>query len=423
VKTTLINRFIFAIAFIVTSGITYASGFRLPEASVSGLSLSNAVVANTDVTGAIIYNPALMSAQEERRSVAVGLMNVSLDSHVDPDNGTPADSQGDDSIFIPNFYYTSKINSQWSWGVGLHAPFGLEIKWPAGTFGAFSNPLFPPQVAGAEPEESKIEMINLTPNASYRVDDNNSFAVGINYYDVRDLALNTQGAKISGDGNDFGFTLAYLYTRGPWNFGATYRSSVEADLDGSITAAGITAPASAKIEFPAMVQIGLRNQINQQLAVEFDIERTNWSSFDVLEVNHQHPAQTAPAPDTIPTPITNTNNWDDVMAYRLSATYQLNNKLQLRFGYTMDETPQPDKYFSPRIPDADRQLISFGAAYKHSDWEFEGGLMYIKFDNRTINSTVPYTPGGEANGTDAYNGKYKADAIFLGVGFTKTFAQ
>ncbi|MGD8640087.1 MAG: outer membrane protein transport protein, partial [Gammaproteobacteria bacterium] len=325
--------------------------------------------------------------------------------------------------FIPNFYYTSKVNSQWSWGVGLHAPFGLETKWPAGTFGLFSeSPPFPASIAGLEPEESRIEMINLTPNASFRIDDNNSVAFGINYYDVRELIFNTQGVTIKGDGNDFGFTLAYLYERGPWNFGATYRSSVDTSLDGSVTAGPETSSASADLEFPSMIQIGLRNQINTQLAVEFDIERTNWSSFDALEIKHNNSLVSV-------NPIVSTNNWDDVTAYRISATYQLNNKLQLRFGYTMDETPQPDEYYSPRIPDADRQLLSFGAGYKHNDWEFEGGLMLIMFDDRTINrpadSYLTRVGSGntDPNGTDAYNGKYKADAIFLGVGFTKTFAQ
>ena len=413
-----IARFIIGCMIFLMSGMVHSSGFRLPESSISGLSLSNAVVANTYATGAIIYNPALMSAHDERRSLSVGLMNVKLDSHVNPENGTPTDSEGDDSIFIPNFYYTSRINSQWSWGIGLDAPFGLETKWPAGTFGLFSALGVP----NLEPEESRIEMVNLTPNASFRVDENNSVAFGINYYDVRELIFNTQSIDIKGDGNDFGFTLAYLYERGPWNFGATYRSSVNTSLDGSVTAGPETSSASADLEFPSMIQIGLRNQINPQLAVEFDIERTNWSSFDALEIKHQN--------SLVPVnPIVSTNSWNDVTAYRISATYQLNTNLQLRFGYTTDETPQADKYYSPRIPDADRQLLSFGAGYKHNDWEFEGGLMLIMFDDRTINrpansyQTKLGSGDTDPNGTDAYNGKYESDAIFLGVGLTKTFAQ
>ncbi|MCI0505922.1 MAG: outer membrane protein transport protein [Gammaproteobacteria bacterium] len=418
-----------AVATIVLFPVTgFASGFRIPESSIAGMSLSNAAVANTDIKGAMIYNPAIMSIQEDRRSVTFGLMNIMLDLHVDPENGTATDSQGDDSIPVPAFYYMSKVSPKWAWGLGLYAPFGLETKWPAGTFGLFgASPPLPATVAGLEPETSKIEVANLTPNVSYRLNQNNSVSIGVNYYDVRKLIFNTQAIEINGSGEDFGYTLAYVYKRDAWSFGASYRNEVKVKADGSITAGGITADASAEIEFPGMLQIGVRNQVNQKLAIEFDIERTYWSSFDVVEIHHQHPAQFAPPPNTIPSPITNTNNWTDVNAYRLAATYQLTNAWQLRFGFTLDETPQPDDYFSARIPDADRQLYSFGVSYKPDSWEFEAGIMYVKFDDRTVNQPAGtfFTNVGsgnpEANGTDAYNGTYESSATVVGIGFTKTF--
>jgi len=382
------------------------------------MSLSNAVVANTDAKSAIIYNPAIMSMQEDRRALSFGFMGVNLDSHVDPETGTATDSLGDNSIVIPNFYYTSKVSKKWAWGLGLHAPFGLETKWPAGTFGLFNSL----GVGALEPEQSKIEVVNLTPNVSYLINNNNSVSFGVNYYKVQKLVFNTQGIEIHGSGDDFGFTLGYLYKRGDWSLGATYRSEVIVKADGSITVQGTSADASADLNFPALLQIGLRNQINQKFALEFDIERTYWSSFDVIEINHSLPPAAG-----IPTPITSTNNWKDSNTYRLAGSYQLTTAWQLRFGYTLDETPQSDDYFTARIPDADRQLFSFGVSYKPNSWEFEAGIMYVKFDNRTINQ-----PAGsylsrlqnldtDPNGTDAYNGTYESNATVIGIGFTKTF--
>jgi len=401
--------------------VSHASGFRLPESSIAGMSLSNAVVANSDAKGAIIYNPAIMSMQEDRRAVSFGFMNVNLDSHVKPDLGTETDSLGDNSIVIPNFYYTSKVSKKWAWGLGLHAPFGLETKWPQGTFGLFSDlaAAIDPSIAGLEPEQSKIEVANLTPNVSYLINQNNSVSFGINYYDVRKLIFNTQAVQINGNGEDFGYTLGYLYKRGDWSLGATYRSEVNVTADGSITAGGLTADASAEIEFPAMLQIGLRNQISKNFALEFDIERTYWSSFDVLEINHSHVG--------VASPITSTNNWKDANAYRLAASYQITNAWQLRFGYTLDETPQSDDYFTARIPDANRQLFNFGVSYKPNSWEFEAGIMYVKFDNRTINQPVGsyqsriLSGDTDPNGTDAYNGTYESNATVIGLGLTKTF--
>lgn len=408
------RRVLFRLAITTMLSITsislYASGFRLPESSITGMSLSNAVVANSEQTGALIYNPALMSARSERRLINAGFINISLDAEVTPDAGTPAESDGESNVQLPSFYYMSKLDNQWSWGLGLHAPFGLETKWPDETFATFAGPADP-----FEPEASKLEVVNLTPNVAYRIDNNNSLAFGINYYIIKELVFNTQAVQIDADGEDLGYTLAYHYQRGSWNFGATYRTAVETHVEGNITAFGSSGTAEADIEFPKMLQIGIQNKISNQWTVEFDIERTYWSSFDSVSIEHSH--------GVVPNPIDNNNNWKNVNAYRLGITYQLNNLTQVFFGYTRDDTPQPDSYYSARIPDADRQLLSAGFSRKVSkDWTIEGGIMLVKFDDRRVQNTTAFA-GGDANGTTAYNGKYQSEALLVGLGFNKTFIK
>ena len=408
-------KFLITCLLFGISSSLFASGFRLPESSIAGMSLSNAIVANHEEPGALIYNPAIMAKQSIRRLVDAGIINISLDAEVDPDNGNPAESQGESNVQIPSFYYMSKVNSQWSWGLGLHAPFGLETKWPLDTFGGFFG------TDALEPEESKLEVVNLTPNIAYSIDSNNSVAFGINYYKVLDLVFNTHAVEIDADGSDIGYTLAYHFNNGPWSFGATFRSAVETNVEGSITAFGSTHDAEADIEFPKMLQLGIRNQLNSKLAIEFDIERTYWSSFEVVEIKHTHPAS-----PPLPSPIPSTNHWKNVNAYRLGLSYQLSNTTQLRFGYTIDNTPQPESYFSARIPDADRKLLSAGFAYQGgTDWQIQGAVMLVLFDDRNVENSKGYTPGvdEDANGTTAYNGKYESQALLIGIGFNKTFAK
>ena len=404
----LINKFFIAIILSAISLSVLASGFRLPESSISGMALSNAVVANPETAGALIYNPALMSAQIEPRVLNLGIINIAHDAKVTPDAGTPADSKGADSVLLPAFYYMANINNQLTWGLGLNAPFGLEIKWPDETFASFAGAADP-----LEPEKSKLEVVNLTPNIAYKIDSKSSFAFGINYYIVRELAFNTQAVEINADGKDYGYTLAYQYHDGPWSAGATYRSSVDTRVKGDISAGGLTGDVEADIEFPSMLQVGIRNKVNSYLAIEFDIERTYWSSFDNVEIRHNHPG--------VPNPINNTNNWKDTNAYRLGVTYFFNSQTQLHFGYSRDDTPQPDKHFSARIPDADRQLISAGISHNiDKEWTIDGGIMFVIFEDRTIQNTTAFT-GGEANGTTAYNGKYESEALVIGIGISKTF--
>ncbi len=122
------------------------------------------------------------------------------------------------------------------------------------------------------------------------------------------------------------------------------------------------------------------------------------------------------------TALTSENKWDDANAYRLGATYDITGATQLRFGYTRDETPQQDKYFSARIPDADRDLFSIGVGHKlANDWTIDAGYMYVKFEERSISQPVWDTTTTEFNGTSAVNGDYESSVHLFGLGISKTF--
>ncbi len=60
---------------LMTANTAFASGFRIPEASIAGLGASNALVADTSTAGALPYNPAAMAFQNQR-VLTVGLINV-----------------------------------------------------------------------------------------------------------------------------------------------------------------------------------------------------------------------------------------------------------------------------------------------------------------------------------------------------------
>lgn len=377
-----------------------ASGFRIPELSVTGLGTANALVANTQELGALPYNPAAMGFHEDHNLVT-GFVYIDPTQHVTPSNGTPADNIGKSSFLVPNFYYMADIkNTPWKWGLGVNAPFGLEVKWPQNTFGSISSPTL-------EPALSKIEMININPNFVYKKD-NTSIAFGIDYYDVMEVALNSYTTTITGTGDGYGWNVAVLQINGPLSLGLSYRSSVDTDITGSLN----TTPVTTSIEFPAILQFGGRYEFSNTWAVEFDIDRTYWKSFDVVDIKNTSGT----------TLTTSTNNWTNATAYRLGFTHQLSPKTRLRFGYTLDKTPQGDDRYSARIPDADRQLYSVGVTHNFENWQLDAGYMYVKFDDRTYNTSVPFgTYGTETNGTSVFNGTYESDAHLLGIGFTAKF--
>lgn len=379
----------------------HGSGFRIPELSLSGLGQSNAQVADDKELGALPYNPAAMSYHEGENATA-GLLFIDANLGVTTASGAH-DSEGRSPAYVPNLYVMGHISEPLTWGLGINAPFGLETKWPSGTFPTFSGPL-----AAAAPTLSKVEMVNLNPNIAYRFG-TTSVAFGLDYYNIIDVALNTPILDMSGDGADLGYNVAAMNVAGPMSVGASYRSAVDVDIEGTAVQSGVSSDAQTTLKLPWMFQIGARYRISAPFALEFDFERTGWSEFDSIVITRSSG-----------TTITSTNNWKDANAYRLGGTYDLSPETQLRFGYTFDETGQTDAHYNARIPDADRHLLSVGVKQQVMGWALEAGYMYVKFEDRSVTGGT-YTPGGDPNGTTAYRGDYDASVHLVGLGLSRKF--
>ncbi len=410
-----LNKKIIATAFacFIPVSLTHANGFRVPEISVAGTATSNALVANTDELGAIAYNPAVLSFHEGRHVMA-GVNNISYEHTVTPDGGTRTKGVGEDSFFIPNLLVSTTGDNGVGFALLINSPFGLETEYPNETFPLFDNVNTPDF---QEPAHSRIKMININPNISYKFGKNSSVAFGLDFYDLIDLTFNSQAIRISGSGNGIGYNVGLLHKMDKFNIGVSYRSGVTTDLTGQFDARGIGSSvigAESTLRFPSMLQVGVHYQPTENFGVEFDIDHTGWNSFDTITVTNSTGA-----------PLTSsTNNWENTIAYRLGFTYKITSGTKLLFGYSYDATPQADAFFSARVPDADRQLFSIGASHNFSGWKLEYAYMYVDVDDRTINSsTAPPPPpaGGEVNGTTAYNGKYESEVSLIGISLSTSF--
>ncbi|MET0066386.1 MAG: outer membrane protein transport protein [Candidatus Thiodiazotropha sp.] len=403
--------------FISTSA--HASGFAVPEMNVTGLATSNAMVANPNSLGAISYNPAAM-AFHEGSHVTLGTILIQPDMAVDTGAGS-TDSDANDLVAAPAISAHSQVNDDWSLGIAINAPFGLETEWdtdlysgqyPAGTF---------------MPTNTKLEIAAFSPSAAYQFNDQASVSFGVDYYWMKKVEFNSAlndgnaypGFNLKGDGRSVGFNLGGLVVLDKWSFGASYHSSSKIKAKGTLDDEAGVLPGNlsdnvtATLELPWRLQIGARYQAMEKLGVEFDFTRTGWNTFDELVVKNEEYGSTI---------FTSQNYFENSNAYRLGMTYDFTTATQLRIGYTYDETPQQDENFSPRIPDADRQLYSLGVGHTFAqDWTVDVGYMYVKFDDRTIDSDTPAVAGQELNGTTAVNGTYESSVHLFGLSLTKTF--
>lgn len=404
---------------VISSHRLQASGFAIPEISLAGLGLSNALVANPDELGAIPYNPSAMGFQEQH-SVAGGLILFGPSLEVTTLSGNH-ESEGEDSVLIPNLQATFRASDDIRLGLGANAPFGLETKWAVGTFPQLSQPIGPLPGGGFlppgifHPTHSKLELVNIVPTVAYRVNDNFSLAAGLDYYNAREVLFHTGIVQVDGEGDAWGWNASAMYRNGPLSLGASFHSAVSIELDGNFQALGSPAiAANADLDLPYRLQLGVRYAFSERLSAEFDWSRTGWSDFKSIIV-------TAKSNGVL---LTNgENNWDDANAYRLGVSYALSDATRLRFGYTFDETGQNEEFFSARIPDADRHLFSIGVAHNMGDgWELEGGYMYVTFDDNDYQGTRPFNPlAPDSNGTTAIAGEYESHVHIFGIGISKSF--
>ena len=416
------------LTLLVTPFSASAGGFRLPEASVAGIGLSDALVANPDEPGAIPYNSAAMAFHEGTTVAVEGIAIVPV-FEVKPDSpnisAETIESNHEAVSFVPALYASQQFSDHLWIGLHVGVPFGLATEWPEETFSYFDAIGGP--VAGQHPTKSSIEMVAVSPSVALKLGESSSISAGLDYYNVFNVEQHAIGADVEGDGDGFGWSIALLTEQEEWSFGISYHSAATIEINGEVLSdLGGTLPEITRIsgetEFtlPWRLQVGIRRQIGEKLALEFDIERIGWSEYDKVSLV----ATDVLSPGTVIS--TGHNHWRDIFNFRLGASYRLTGNTKLRFGTGLEKTPVKKRYFDARTPDSDRYMVSLGLEHLTDDgWGLNVGYMYGWTKSRDFSgrSYPAQLAGGETdpNGTDAYNGRYQGDVHLFGLGVTKSF--
>jgi long-chain fatty acid transport protein len=400
--------FAFFAAFFIpcTAG---AAGFQLFEQSGSGLgnAFAGGAAAAEDAS-TNFFNPAGLTRIPGRQFIVAGHI-VHVQADFDNEGSTlgfaPIPLTGGNgggagaTAFIPNLYYAMDIASNLKFGVGINAPFGLKTHYDAGWVGRYHA------------LTSELATVNVNPSLAYKINDVVSIGAGINalYADARLsnavdfglLALGPAGsqrfdgrAEVEGDDWGYGYNVGALFTVTPnTRVGVAYRSKITIELDGdaqfsvpALLAPGFSAlglfrdtPATAQTDLPDFASLSVFHQLNPTWGIMADVTWTNWSRFDELRVEFDNPVQ----PDAV-TP----QNWDDSYKLAIGVIYQPSDALKFRTGVAYDETPVPDRFRTPRIPDEDRLWVSFGMQYKISpNGALDLGYTHIFVDDPEIDLT------------------------------------
>ncbi|MEL7061630.1 MAG: outer membrane protein transport protein, partial [Acidobacteriota bacterium] len=220
-------------------------------------------------------------------------------------------------------------------------------------------------------------------------------------------------SNLSGDGNELGFNAALSWRTDSQAFALTYRTGYEVDIDGTIeydnfgplAGAFIDSPGTTRLDLPAQATIAYGFTIGRSMKMEFDIAWAEWSAFEEIDVDIRD--NTPFSQDFVIE-----ENWDDTFSYRVGLTWEQSEQNEFRFGAVYDESPVPEEWLRPSIPDADRFGATVGWGYNNGgSWSLDSYYMALFFDDITA------IPGNEG----VVGGTYESFAHLAGVSVNFSF--
>jgi len=177
------------------------------------------------------------------------------------------------------------------------------------------------------------------------------------------------------------------------------------------TAANLFTNSSVKatVELPASASLSVFHRFNPRIAVMGDVTWTEWSNLPELRFDFGN---------NMPDGVT-TLNWDDSFRYSLGMMYNANDKLTLRTGVALDETPIPDAAArTPRIPGEQRTWLSVGAGYQVTDRiVVDGAYSHLFVETPKIAKTL----AGENALRGALTGEYDAAVEIVSIQASYSF--
>jgi len=426
------------VAMLAMAGSVQASGFALIE---QGSGLGNAFAggsAGAEDATTVFFNPAGMSRLDGSQiSIGGAFIKPSAQysgtiSGLAPlqtaGTGTGGDAGG--LAFVPNMYYTQKVDDKLHAGVGINAPFGLQTDYDATWMGRF------------QAVKSKIQTINLNPSISYDVSDSVSVGAGLNYQHISGeltsvtnysaaiyqatsggtVIPNLEGlSTLTGTDSAWGYNFGALFNLGSkTRVGAAYRSQMKYKLSGNVTFANRPAALAAAlpdqavtldITMPDSFSMSAVHQYGDKMEVMADATWTGWSVFKTLDVKKTNGTSLGS-----PTP----ENWKDTWRFSVGTSYHYNDQWTARAGIAFDQAPVSDAYRTVRIPDADRTWLALGGQYKPdaaSTLDFGYAHLFVK--SGAMNQSAAANP--ELSGKGYLVGSYSNSVDIVSVQYGYKF--
>jgi long-chain fatty acid transport protein len=400
-----------SIVSIAVASSTYSAGFALNDhsATASGTALSGAAASGADISFSY-WNPALfLNVSETTVYVSGAYVMPSVEATVTSASGASAlgstnigaDSSSDfvSDALIPAIYFAKPLSSNTVAGISLNVPFGLSGDYGDDWAGRFHG------------TETGIQDIALSFTLAHQMNKKLSIGASVQLHQAEVILSSAVGAPgIEGDGvieadaTGYGYSLGALFepiqgTR----IGVGYRSEVDFDFEGDITYTDVSstlasvgnlvnASVSDSLTFPSLLTISLDQELMEKLTLGLTAMRTGWGSMDGINIDFDSSQDNSVL----------SFGFESKWFYSIGLTYDYSDKLTLRTGVAMDDSPVKDEYSSARTPDGDRKWISAGGTYDFNDMSsVTFAFTHVMIDGVNVSR--------DGTGEDASRGTLEAD--------------
>ena len=432
-----------------------AAGFALFEQSASGVghAFAGASVAAEDAS-TVYYNPAGLTRLQGSQLVLSGHAihtGVEFSNHGSsslngmlPLSGNDGQQAGD-WFLVPSFYYARDIGERLKFGLGVNTPYVLKTEYDSAWVGRY------------DAIKSEVKTVNINPAFAYQVNDRLSIGAGISAQYIsaeltnaidygstcaifsadQQLAPFLAGCaapqahdghlKLTGSDWSWGYNLGVLFEpSADTRIGLAYRSRIRHELEGDarfsaapaalgivpgFAAAVADGSIKADLTLPETASVGIMQQLGSRWTLMGDVTWTRWSRFKELRVERRNGDLIGVTPE----------HWHNTRRYALGLSYQYSPQLKLRAGLAYDESPVPDGYRTPRIPDEDRRIVALGASYQFNANDLiDIGFAHFFVKKAGLDLETPVV-GAVPQVTRNLRGDYDISATFFSLQYTHHF--
>lgn len=413
------------------AGEATAGGFGVNEISVEGLGRANSGEAAAAGANALWWNPAAIARSPREISLGAHRRDHAVDFTDNgstitypvppagltvPVGGASSVSDGSEDFTAPYVAGAMPIGERFALGLSVAKPFRLKTELGAGSWSRYDT------------IRSQIEVTDVQLTGAWQATDWLDLGVGVSaqyndaYLDQAwpNLAAGAPDAisRLKADGWAYGWTVGGQAHFEQLTLGASYRSKIEHELDGTLAVSGLlapldafnfTAPAKAKFSLPWTATFAARWAITPALTLNGQVERAGWSVYDVITVDF---GQTAVIPQ----------DFDDVTSVAVGLDYVVNEMWTLRAGVKNDPTPTPDSLREPGVWDADARIYAVGASiYPSEAVTVHGAFAYTDFDDAVLIDNDTFYAGSPAQTVARSRGVVGGKGLSFSIGLDLEF--